>query len=458
MRCVASPRGSTNWVLVCLTSLVLAACGTDSTPPDDDAGSDAGGPVDPDDRDGDGIPNDEESTLGTDPDVADTDGDGRLDGSEVELSTDPTQRDEVCTEDRYSADFRYKPVDVIFVIDNSGSMRDEIESIERNINENFASIVGEAGVDFRVIVISRHGEGGPFDSDICIASPLSGTDCEPVPQAPATTDRYYHLDVEVSSDDAFDRILSTYAGGWSQWLRDDAFKAFVLFTDDESRQEIGGEEPTAQNFERQLLQIGDGQFGADGSRNYVFHSVVGVAPKEDPRQAYGPGEPLVDAQCTTAESKGFAYQRLSIVTGGLRYPVCEFESYDAVFGEVATGIIEDAQIDCSIRLPPVAEDQALDRDRMVLQFTPEEGASTRVVTRVENEAACGSDNFYLSESTVELCPDVCQRATASQTGELVVLAECDVRTCDDPTTEICDDGLDNDCDGFTDRQDVQCIL
>ena len=45
------------------------------------------------DRDGDGLTNAEESTLGTDPDNADSDGDGIDDGAEVEQGLDPTDPD-----------------------------------------------------------------------------------------------------------------------------------------------------------------------------------------------------------------------------------------------------------------------------------------------------------------------------------------------------------------------------
>jgi len=46
-----------------------------------------------DDRDGDGLSNDEETELGTDPDNPDTDGDGLNDGAEVEIGTDPQNPD-----------------------------------------------------------------------------------------------------------------------------------------------------------------------------------------------------------------------------------------------------------------------------------------------------------------------------------------------------------------------------
>jgi len=45
------------------------------------------------DRDGDGLSNDDEALLGTDPDLADTDGDGDDDGTEVAAGTDPLNPD-----------------------------------------------------------------------------------------------------------------------------------------------------------------------------------------------------------------------------------------------------------------------------------------------------------------------------------------------------------------------------
>ena len=413
--------------------------------------------IDPNDRDGDGLPNDQEALRGTDPDVPDTDGDGRLDGTEAEIGTNPAQADAVCVEDRYSADFRFKPVDIIITLDNSGSMRDEIEAVESNINDSLAKIIEEAGIDYRVVLIGKHGEGGDFDSDICVAQPLSATNCNPVPPSPANTDRFRHVDVEVSSDDAFRVTLETFPQ-WSAMLRPEALKALIVVTDDESEASIAGTDPTAEAFDAQLLALGGGTFGAAGSRNYVFHTIAGLEQNTPADAVWRATSPIVQRRCLSAESAGIAYQQLSIVTGGVRYPVCEFESYDAVFREIATGIVEDARIDCSMRLPNVSDQQILDVDRMALEFSGASGEAPRLVTRVSDASSCGTDNFYVTETTVELCPQLCEQASSSTSGELVVYAECDVRLCDNPATEQCDDGIDNDCDGFVDRQDVQCLL
>src|SRR5262245_56609399 len=67
-----------------------------------------------------------------------------------------------------------RKIDVIFVIDNSGSMSEEIASIRENINQNFASIVAQSGVDFRVVMLSLY---GTESTSVCVEPPLSGASC-----------------------------------------------------------------------------------------------------------------------------------------------------------------------------------------------------------------------------------------------------------------------------------------
>jgi hypothetical protein len=64
-----------------------------------------------------------------------------------------------------------KQVDVLFVIDNSGSMGEEIAAIRRNIDQSFARIVEESRVDYRVLVLSAFGTEG---TSVCIEPPLAG--------------------------------------------------------------------------------------------------------------------------------------------------------------------------------------------------------------------------------------------------------------------------------------------
>lgn len=417
------------------------------------------------DTDGDGINDGDEVALGTDPTNPDTDGDGVLDGSEVVAGSDPKIADEACGLTRYTASLDEKPVDIIFVIDNSGSMGDEIQSVQDNVNTNFADIIRASGINFRVIMLSSHGNVG--SESICVASPLSGTNCMPIPNAPVNTADYFHYDEEIGSHDSFERILDTYnradqhnfaPTGWSEWLRDDAFKVFIEITDDDPTGQLpGGEDATAANFEAALFALNPAQFGGAGNRNYIWHSIIGL--QGNAGMAWLPADPIVADLCNTGESEAPEYQKLSIVTGGLRFPVCEFQSYDVVFNEVAQGIIEQSKIGCSLTLPEVPSGEAINPNALILEWRPTPADRAEQVTKVD-PAGCGARNFTVSGNTVTLCPTLCAEVEASTEGALTIVAGCQMGEECVPVAAFetdCMDGIDNDCDGFLDRLDIECL-
>ena len=60
---------------------------------------------------------------------------------------------ESCATQKANAAIVRQPVDIIVVIDNSGSMQDEIDAVARSINVDFANVLQTSGVDYRVILI-----------------------------------------------------------------------------------------------------------------------------------------------------------------------------------------------------------------------------------------------------------------------------------------------------------------
>src|SRR5690606_29760723 len=53
------------------------------------------------------------------------------------------------------ATLRKRPMDIIISIDNSGSMAGEIEAVQQRISDDFAQIIEQSGIDYRVIMVSR---------------------------------------------------------------------------------------------------------------------------------------------------------------------------------------------------------------------------------------------------------------------------------------------------------------
>lgn len=418
------------------------------------------------DSDGDGLSDGDERNLGSNPNNPDSDGDGLLDGSEATAGSNPTTSDIPCGFDRYSASLEEKPVDILFVIDNSGSMSDEARSVGENINASFADIIRNSGLDFRVIMLTSHGEWQ--DEDVCVSQPLSGVaDCSNPPNLPVNTANFFHYDRQISSHDSLLAIIQAYNGpdknsfapnGYKDWLRDNAFKVIVEITDDDPTGQFADGNPVnAANFETQLFALGD-HFGTAGKRNYIFHSIIGLA--DNGPDAWLPDQPLVNETCPTGVDEAPEYQKLSIATGGLRYPVCSFESYDVVFQEIAQGVIEQSKIGCEIALPDAPEGKIIEKNNIALEWKATPTSTTELVT-VADVTQCGDRNFYIEGDTIRLCPLLCDEVIVSTEGVLNVLAACGVPTEECvPTSDYereCADGLDDDCDGFIDRSDLECL-
>ena len=344
------------------------------------------------------------------------------------------------------------PSDIIIAIDNSGSMSDEIAAVEANIDVNFAQILAASQVDYQVIMVTDH---GPNSLNVCIGPPLAGTtDCSGPPVE--VPNQFYHYDVNVQSHDSLCKILNTlmgpqgggeadqngfHPGGWISLLRQNAVKTFIEITDDgivcnwngnsfNDQDQIQPGQDVAVAWDAALLGAAPFQFGTVADRNYLFYSIVGLPEKSpDPLQPYAATEPVVTGVCTasTAYAPGTGYQWLSRGTGGLRFPVCQYQSYDNVFQDIANGVVSGSLLPCDIQLPEDLPD--LDYQSLVVNYTPGGGGMPEKWTQVASQAACGvSDNtFYVDTvaNTLHLCPNASAKVE-NDTGEanLDVTAEC----------------------------------
>jgi hypothetical protein len=376
------------------------------------------------DSDGDGIIDGHENTAGTNPLATDTDGDGLPDPDEYIIGTNPLIVDQACASTSAASEVISRPVDIIIVVDNSWSMTEEIAGVQKNLNVNFADILAKSKLDYQVILISKFGDvaSGDLIKPICISQPLSGHGCSPVPTTPVNTTRFKHYSREIDSYQSLQEILSSFKGnypddfamapdGWQVWLRPNSTKVFLEFTDDNASIWM-----TPEYFDAELMKMSPEHFGTALDRNYVFHSIIGIAAKDssNPAIAHTPNDPVQTAYCPTAVNAGETYQHVSKTTGGLRFPLCEPNHYDVIFQEVAKGVVSQASIPCSYLFPTPDNGKDIDPEKVVLRYHIGDSPGVSI-PRVAAQSACAGIGFFVNaQNTIELCAGTCSMLESQQ--------------------------------------------
>jgi hypothetical protein len=349
-----------------------------------------------------------------------------------------------------------QPVDIILVLDNSGSMADELAAVETNINVNFANILNAVGIDYRVILVSRHRKdvraaSGESSTSVCVEAPLSGltTGC-PSPANPITvpapvfSTHFFQYNVKIESHDSLEiGILGGYNApdtrtglaptGWQAWARPQAKKVFLEMSDDDEGVSGDTDILTPDQFIAQLTALVPANFGDAAHPAFVFHSIVGLAEKANPTDAYLPTEPIQMAKCTgngdNVTNAGVTYQQLSVRTGGLRFPICQFSGYDAVFNTIANDVITKSQLGCDFEIPDPPIATTLDLDKVAVKYTKGDGSGSVTFGQSTSLATCQSNAFYIAKDAtgkdrIYLCTDTCRTVQADDMGSVEVLFTC----------------------------------
>lgn len=361
-----------------------------------------------------------------------------------------------CAAQEAAASLAKKPVDIVFVIDNSSSMTAEILEVEKQINANFTTIIDAAKIDYRVIMVTAHGNAN--SQRICVKAPLSGTTCSPIPAQPAETAKFFHHSIVVASTDAWCKLLTSYnttdqfnkhPTGWGPLLRPGAFKVIAAISDDRinSNCTVGGATKnfndsntavtgatTATDFDTTILALSPANFGTAAKRNYVYHAIIGVnwlgGGTPDFTKAIPSTDPAMDVSCGgDAVNVGYGHQALAIKTGGVRYASCRKPGnlpadYSAVFKEMAKSVISGATLSCEFPVPTAPAGEALDLSTVVPRYTPGGGGASVDFQQVANAAACAPDKFYIENNIVKLCPQTCDKVQTDSTAAIKVLFGC----------------------------------
>ncbi len=300
------------------------------------------------------------------------------------------------------------PVDIIFVIDNSGSMSSEMAQVKANVN-TFASKIGSSGLDYRVVFLVAKGTGS---LQICVPQPLGGANCSDNPPT------FYHPSMGTSgvqSSDSLSLILSSYDTSWKNYIRFDAFKVFIEVTDDDARAPY----VTSDTFEKQLFaKTPTGMFGDATKRRYTFNSICGWKEGTANQST---------SYCSGAVNPGLEYQRLSYTTGGLIDSVCKTD-YSGVLDNFANNIRE--RLACEYQVP-TPEAGTADPNKVVVVYTAGGSPTGTPLGRVTDISKCElyPQSWYFDDNTspkrIIFCADTCKTVQADNKAQVDLRLGCD---------------------------------
>jgi hypothetical protein len=289
-----------------------------------------------------------------------------------------------CASDDVAADEVVLPVDIIWVIDNSGSMDEEESRIQNNMNA-FANSIAASGTDYHVIVIAD-------TSHINVPPPLGGSP------------EFLAVNVNINSHDALERIVTTYPM-YQAFLRPDSIKHIVAVTDDES-------DWSRATFEAQLAALTAPGFGT----TWKFHAVVAEAPPFD-----------FSSPCFALSADvGAIYMDLQAAHGGLFFSLCSTD-WSPLFTTLAESVTQGLSLPCVFDIPPPPDGSALDPNQVNFVYTNGSGAAV-TIPNVGSMAGCTGDGWYYDNPSaptqIIVCPMTCDTLEADPAGMVSVEFGC----------------------------------
>jgi hypothetical protein len=260
-------------------------------------------------------------------------------------------------------------------------MLDEIIAVQENIT-NFANMISSAGIDHHVIMLAT--------GDVAGTTPL-GMD----------PGHYLYVPAAVDSHNALQLLLDQYPQ-YAPFLRAEAPLHFVLVSDDESA-------VPADAFRTQMETL--------AGKTFTFHAIASEADVN--------GLPCVGACGIPILCGGFApgiqYYALADATGGQKISICVAD-WSMVFGPLQDAVIASAPLPCDYPIPPPPAGDALDPDKVNLEFTPP-GAQAQVFPRAAGETACAQSMAWFYDdpgapTQIRMCPAACSAIGAGGTIEI----------------------------------------
>ncbi len=313
-----------------------------------------------------------------------------------DAASDPTSdtEEEPCFSTAVTAENGMAPVDIIWVVDSSGSMDFENRQVRDNLNAFSSHLVMSGVEDYHVILIGDAGE-------MSVPPPLGGGP------------NFMHIDDSVDSNEALEKLLEHYPT-YKDFLRPGAVRHFVAVTDDES--DLSG-----SDFARgpgglsSLTDPGFPPYDWSASEyGFQFHSIV----------AFGT-IPIIG--CITGAAIGHEYIWLSDETGGVKMQVC-LTDWSPIFSALESAIGVVTVLPCAYVIPDPPEGETFNKDKVNVHYYPSGGGEV-IIPRVTDPTACVEYGWFYDDyddpTTIHLCPETCTIVQADTSGTVSIAFGCD---------------------------------
>lgn len=287
------------------------------------------------------------------------------------------------------------PVDIVWVIDNSGSMNEEAALIQERMNDFAAAITSSGITDYHVVVMTAEGW-------VTVPAPL-GTD----------PTHFLFVNEDVQSNDPLSDAVSRLSS-YRDFIRPDSILHFVFVTDDES-------DITAGMF--------NGMMESSLGRTYVANVIASPTGSTDipPMCIFGICTPgACRGPHGEAAANGDQYWALAASTGGARLSICA-EDWTALFDELLLVVAAPTRIPCRFEIPPPPDGMSLDPNRVNVVFTPGTGGAPVTIPRASDGCASGRGWVYDDDAAptqIILCPAECSIVEADEGGNVNVQFGC----------------------------------
>ena len=294
--------------------------------------------------------------------------------------------DAACAALTETAENKVQPADIIIAVDQSGSMDDETQWVQSQLN-GFSTQITNAGIDVHVVLIAVQPATPSMDinglgcnvneNPICVPPPLAAPSC-------GDSASFMNVNCHVDSRDALTKIVGTW-DTYSSFLRPDAQRHVIVISDDDSN-------VPATQFDTDFRAL------ETANESYRFHAIYSFTDDD-----------FLTPCWQVAAREGKVYRQLVQMRGGVEGDLC-VQNFQPVWDAVSQQVVTSSTIACEWDIPPT-DGGMLDPSLVNVEFVG--GGSTTELGYVSSAAECANfqNGWYFDDNVnptkVFACPDTC---------------------------------------------------